>query len=241
MFRISNIFRIDKTTNLSRKIEYQYFNGVKLIKRLPAVTGNENVMINVVKTSQQNRFEAYLRSNCILRPIGIHNYDINQSEKIMFGNTIDVVDSHNRRKGYGEIMRLASIIEMLENNLDEIFIEAAPSAIPFHFKYKFEPDKLYLSDIAYILKEISESKSLGNFRELAKRKLKKLEELHKREDNYQEDCRKFITKFIKHNIPKWKENDIHWSIPMRLTKQTVKQNASYFNKLLKKHEIDYHI
>ena len=62
---------------------------------------------------------------------------------------------NQRRKGFGELMRLASLIEFKENNLKTIDIDAFPEGLPFHLKYKFKPNITKKSDGIRILEEIN--------------------------------------------------------------------------------------
>ena len=58
----------------------------------------------------------------------------------MFDYNIEVNNPH-RGKGFGELLCLTNIIEMIENKINLIRLYSKNTAIYFHSKYKFEPKK----------------------------------------------------------------------------------------------------
>ena len=71
--------------------------------------------------------------------LGSEVFDLFPEKNMIFGYDISVKPA-NRGKGLGELLRLASIIEMIENKVEEFKIYSKNSAVYFHSKYKFTPD-----------------------------------------------------------------------------------------------------
>lgn len=151
---------------------------------------------------------------------------------------------NQRRKGFGELMRLASLIEFKENNLKTIDIDAFPEGLPFHLKYKFKPNITKKSDGIRILEEINRKNAIAIY---DKKKFKKLFLLISQEksktisEENQISLNKFVENYVKQNLHQWRKAKTVTEIPMILTDKMVRQFADFYNKLFKKHGIDYKI
>ena len=174
--------------------------------------------------------------------LGKYDYLIdNQDRTINYGY---IETSHgNRRRGIGEILRLTSLIMLKENNLNTIKLEAFSEAIPFHFKYKFSPDLELKKTAESILSEIKYKPFVSNsFREKAKRLITQILS----DDNFlspknRHDVNQFIENYIKKNLSNWQDAKFSENLPMELSINKINENAEFFNKLFKKHSIDYTI
>lgn len=103
------------------------------------------------------------------KTLGEEIFSIDNKNKTMFGYLIETLPEY-RQKGYGfgELMRLSSIITMIENNIQKLKITSKNTAINFHKKYKFQPaeiastaPKKYL-DMELTTQDIIENKNFFN-------------------------------------------------------------------------------
>lgn len=175
--------------------------------------------------------------------LGAYKYKINKQDKMIENGYIET-RYHNRRQGIGEIMRLASLIELKENNIKAIDIYALPSAIPFHLKYKFKPNITDKKEALKTLSEIENNEVAQDWhKKTAKKLTKELENTHCSILNTKlaERVNQFIESYVKQHLYGWREAKFQNDIPMILTSDKIKQCAGFYNKLFKKHGIDYQI
>ncbi len=221
----------------------------KLVNTLKAIDNNSNpVLVTTIKENEKFKTLLINKEKSI---IGVNSFKIN--EKIFNGSRMDSY-SNNEHVGLGEIMRLTSIINVIENNLRKIQIFSLNEAIPFHLKYKFKPKIQTDDSMLDILNRIasSEEKKLSNYSQ-------KAEEIFSdiffngsinQEHNYYEELPDFIISYVN----KIREEKLPWNktlnspglnfkedLPMELTIQNIKDNKSFFNDLFAKHKIDYKI
>lgn len=165
------------------------------------------------------------------------------------GLYINVEPEYRRKKYYiGEILRLASIIEMLENNVKNLVITSKETAVYFHFKYKFRPTISSFEARDRILKNIAEDKG-EDFADLAiKARKLQYQRLHRSElgiKNRQlcKDTSILLNEYLNRAYTKQKQSEhkISWPVEMTLHIEDIKANKDYFNSLFKKHKIDYSI
>lgn len=159
------------------------------------------------------------------------------------------VDKEYRQKNYffGEILRLTSIIEMLENKIKNFKITSKDSAIYFHSKYKFEPAVTSFEDRKKLLQTIVNDRSNG-FEDLSLTAQRLNKYFQNRiswqsQQEFQKQTNKLLQEYIKRALDK-KEIDKHsfkWTMDMCLTEENVRKNRDFFNGLFKKHGIDYTI
>lgn len=152
-----------------------------------------------------------------------------------------------RHKGVAEIMRLSSLMELKENSLSSIKIDALSDAVPFHSKYKFQPDIKGKNTALTILGSIVDKTKAGK---KDKKNAEKLienivndgsEDTLNLSPKQAKDVNSYITKYIKRNKDNWDDANFHHCLPMVLTKKQVNKFAAFYNKLFKKHGIDYTI
>ena len=160
--------------------------------------------------------------------------------------------SEYRQKGYGigEMLRLSSIIMILENKIKEFSIYSLPTAIFFHSKYKFVPaiekDKERVASLNDVIKNCTNNE---NFKDIEKQAQ---ELLYKIEKNNNPACEKelyaqtneLITKYIQRVLKKrgaYKEHSFKYGMNMKLTTKNILQNKHFFNSLFIKHKINYYI
>ena len=190
-------------------------------------------------TELRNRFHKLL---------GYEEFAYFNDAKDIYGLHIRVGDEY-QRKGYnlGEILRLSSIIEIIENKIKNFNILSKDTAIYFHSKYKFKPDVTSVSDCDRLLKTVIEDKTPGFEKIAGKAKvlMQKIESVKSKEEQ-QHFCEvtngileEYITKAIETKTQK--QHPFTSTMNMTLTDDTVYKNKEFFNDLFKKHGIDYKI
>ena len=237
-------FFLPRKPSLPAKIEFYKYDNLKFIRRLPVKTDNQKIVyLETLPNSDMANAQTIL-TNKNFDILGSHEYDMFDSLNLMDGCYMDVMPKH-QKQGLGEILRLVSLIEMKENNLQKIKISSMAQALPFHTKYKFKPDFNFdVLAIKNILKEISEARnSVDNFAAVAKQMLNDINKnaFITSKHNYFKEVDSFILKYARANSRRWDSDKLQSQVPMVLTEKDVKHYASYYNKLFKKHEIDYRI
>lgn len=121
---------------------------------------------------------------------------------------------------------------------------AYPQAVPFHLKYRFN---LYLKgkdEITNILKDIiNNNASVKGFKEKAAKLLQNV----LKQDNVDEkaeflkEVNKLVKDYVIQNRFRWESAKFNIGVTKNLDFATVKSNADFYNKLFKKHGIDYKI
>lgn len=155
----------------------------------------------------------------------------------------------NDKFRFGELLRLASIIEMLENGKNLFKIYSINTAVYFHSKYMFEPNINTVADAKKVLKSIIRNKEqeLSNYSKEAQLLLN-----NKNDDmNYKkrkefcilanEVVKEYIKKVQKMGKDAYKSFPFEYGMDMILTKDVLTQKRAVFNSLFAKHGIDYTI
>ncbi len=148
----------------------------------------------------------------------------------------------------GEILRLASIIEILENKIKNFIIYSKNTAIYFHSKYNFKPAITSFEERDYALESIINNKtsSYDDIVEKAK-KLLQYSKLEKAPEKQRELCREtnlLLEEYIKKVLSEkdaYKKHPFRRGIQMVLTDDTIRDNRVFFNTLFENHGINYTI
>lgn len=167
----------------------------------------------------------------------------------IFGFSIEV-EKEYRQKSYrfGEILRLASIIEMLENKLSTFDIYSKDTAILFHSKYKFQPHFQTFAERDYALQAIVKN-TFNLPKEFIKQALSIIEKIQQFpqgeiQRNLREESCELTKKYIQQILlsqNKPKNNLFDYGMNMQLTVEDLKNNSNFFNQLFEKHNIEYKI
>ena len=155
----------------------------------------------------------------------------------------------NKGGRIGELLRLTSIIEFLENQRDKFSIYSKETAIMFHSKYKFEPDIFQFTQRDKMLKTILKNKDCKDEKiiERATQITKKVNDKTTSAEEQRNLCRetsvlaKDYIDYLMKNVEDPKSCQFEYGIDMVLTKEKVLENKDFFNELFKKHGIDYTI
>ena len=128
---------------------------------------------------------------------------------------------------------------MLENNLDAIKLDSLPSTIMYHAKMKYKPQ----SDMNIELKK--NLNCIGKFDPKYKDQIDNLLNSKMESDKKAQIGCKIMDLFIQDVINKYPEQTTKWifdsNMQMVLTKDQVIKEKDFYNKLFKKHNIDYEI
>ncbi len=155
---------------------------------------------------------------------------------------INNMDSFYERCGLGTCMHLINIIEMLENNINTIHLNALPTAASFHAKFGFYPDGKWNEGLSENIKELWLYAG-DEFDDLASKA--KILLNSNNSDTLSDEGNKLLYKYLRRaNKILSKEEQMNLlrnSIHMKLTKETVLKNKDYYNSLFKKYNIDYRI
>lgn len=172
-----------------------------------------------------------------------------KGKNYMTGQYIEVLPEYRQHNYFfGELLRLASIIELLENKLKQIEIYSKNTAVYFHSKYKFKPAIKNFNERDKVLESIIENEMNG-YEDLRLR-AKVLQNLIKDTDipeNQRKLCEKtsiladeYINRVLK-NDEECKKHPFKNGISMLLSYEDIIKNKEYFNKLFQKQGIDYTI
>ena len=176
-------------------------------------------------------------------------YVLEDSNPIAIGLSINVEPEYiNKGNNFGEILRLSTIITILENKLKEFQIYSKNSAIYFHSKYKFVPQLTTINQRISMLKSIlfNCKDCYPEIREEADILLKKAKKF---QAGYpQENLTEQVNLLLKNYIEKvlqspneYTKHGFNTGINMTLTQDRILENKDFFNKLFEKHNIDYRI
>ncbi len=184
--------------------------------------------------------------------LGKEELSLNDDNGKMIGLGISVMNKYRdngEKPGYrlGEILRLASIIEMRENKKNHFKIYSKNSAVYFHSKYKFSPNITSFDERDAALSSIiaNDTTSTSDLTELAVDIKKRL---HKNNSqDAQIEINKITNVLVKTYIDRvlslgkdvFKLHPFSKGFDMILTRKILTQNRDFYNNLFKKHGIDY--
>lgn len=164
--------------------------------------------------------------------------------------------------GIGEILRLGSVIEMLENGIKKLDIVSKESAVFFHSKYKFEPAVTIFDERNRLLKCVAQDSAFEDLSKEAQNLLNKIANTHsgKEQRALSEEANKLLGAYTKQVLAEknqaisatpekaeeitanmYKKHSLGWTMQMTLTDEKIHENKEFFNNLFQKHGIDYSI
>lgn len=190
-------------------------------------------------TELRNRFNKLL---------GYEEFAFFENSKTISGLFIRANNEY-QRSGYnfGEILRLSSIIEILENKIKNFNITSKSSAIYFHSKYKFKPNFTSFAERDKFLDILANDQSNG-FEKYSQKAQNLINQIDKnKEPKSQRDCCKQANSLLGDYLEKVmaeKSQDKHqfnYTLGMTLTDENILNNSEFFNNLFEKHGIDYKV
>ena len=233
---ITNVAQGDTRKLCSFVVPENKFGKLYLDVKMPKAGYGHNFI-----TELRNRFDKLL---------GYEEFAYFEGSPNMSGLFIRVNDEY-KQKGFnfGEILRLSSIIEIMENKVKNFEIISKDTAIYFHAKYKFTPN-LAFSDRDKFLKTLSGDKSNGyeKFSLKAQDLADKLKIAKENADIPQQrkicaETNEVLGEYLDKVIAEksQKQHPINFTMPMTLTDENILKNKEFFNQLFKKHGIDYNV
>ena len=177
--------------------------------------------------------------------LGKDYFAIYPEEKRMFDFNIETSKNYRGKFRIGELMRLISIMEMIENKIKTMQLYSRESAVLFHAKYGFQSDIRQFSHRDNTLNAISKDTRFKDLAQKAKLLVKQLQECLTGAEN-RELCRltsKLADEYINRvKSVSAKENPkFNQGFDMILHRETVLSQREKFNELFKRHGIDYKI
>lgn len=242
--------------------KFELFNDCKIISKLNAI----DKMGNSIELRTHYGTE-YSLTPCFITEIftkdspyavGYNTFSIAKKDFVLNGNSMQVNKELQKKYGYGEVLRLASIINLLENSLDKISIFALTEAIPFHHKYKFKPNiPLRKDEIEDLLIKISRQRNpkLQQHSQTAKGILNELIYYNfGMSNNKYANLTKKINLLVSNYLKTTEKNNLAWEssistsgvsfrtdIEMDLDRNSIYKNKDFFNEKFLAHGIDYKI
>lgn len=222
-------------------------NTYKILKKTPVKYKNGTGYIKTTTKREKSNQDA-LKINTDITdneksPLGHYEYTINKSTATINYGYIETY-LPQRRNGLGEILRLSSIIEFIENGIKTLDIGSYPDAIPFHLKCRLKPNLTTSYITLKILNNIKNNpKVQPYYRQMSEKLIIKIE--NENSVSLSKGSKKFVNEFIesyiKQHLHNWQDTKIRPFLPMELTESRIKQFANFYNKLFKKHGINYKI
>lgn len=234
-----NIFT-PKTPQLGSTIKFFKGGGRSYIQQLPALVKDEVVVLNAYPTESAKACRTVIK-NLQNKEMGYHDYNLLLADKELEGDYIEVKE-FARKRGFGGLLRLASIIEMKANNLNKITLHSRPEAVKFHAHYGFYPDAKAPGTIRSILEDINLD---DKFEDLSSQASELLEYLNSGNvdisspDNLRR-VNKFLAVFID-RCPAYKSPGFSKGLNMILTEEKLKANSDFYNNLFEKHKINFEV
>ena len=185
------------------------------------------------------------------RELGSETFLI-KSDNSSYGAHIEVAPAY-RQKGYhlGEILRLSSIIMILENNIKSFEIFSLPEAIFFHKKYKFNPNISNETTMKFFLADtIDNCQKKKKFQDIYKEANRILNNSNKQNTqnnspldliNKTNELMNIYFNKILSKKDEYKHHHFQFGMQKRLSQENILEYKDFFNKLFKKHNIDYTI
>ena len=207
------------------------------------------LFVDIKPESPLNNFRFIIElKNRLGKLLGYEIYSHFEGSDKMTGLYINVLDEYRQRHYFfGEILRLASIIQMLENKIKTFSIKSKETAIYFHSKYKFEPSITSFDERDRLLKNVADDTD-PNFKDLALQAKELIERIKTplQDDEKRRMCvnasavlKEYISRALADSSTK--QHKLKWPVDMKLTDKIVRENKDYLDSLFIKHGIDYKI
>lgn len=163
--------------------------------------------------------------------------------KQIYDDNMKTMNTTQYNRGYGSIMHLCNIIELIENKCDEIIFPSFKKAIFFHSKLKFEAKINNIKDIKkHLQKDILEKDLPTDMASFKKKALNIIEDETSSQEHLIKSGNSLINDFIQTIIKKGLDREqygIFEGFTMHLTKEKIMNNKEFYNNLLKIFHIDY--
>ena len=175
--------------------------------------------------------------NAYNKVLGFESFAMYQDNSTIDGLYIQVEPEYRRQYHLGEMLRLISIIEMIENKIKALNIYSKNTAI-----LKFEERNRFLEHIASSKNGNAEAE-----RTFAKELLQKTNQAKTSSEQIalynpaNSVIKSYIRKILSAGKEEYKKYPFPIGMDMCLTNENLIENRAYFNELFAKHNIDYQI
>lgn len=229
-------------------------NNTRLIKSIPPIKIKNKYLGEVSTYSYRDQFKPHwiiteLR-NKNKKVLGQEIFTLFDDTKTASGALIEVEPEYrNRGWNFGEILRLSSIMAILENKIREFEIYSKNTAVYFHAKYKFEPAIKEFKERDLALKNIIKNCITPEYESFKIEAENILLQAQKNKHsilqrNYCIKTNDLLKRYILRALSskdECKKHSFDYGMRMVLTNDRIKTNKNFFNRLFEKHHIDYHI
>lgn len=225
------------------------------VKSIPKIRTNNPILGEIhtehIRDSYNPTYITTELRNGIDNLLGKEIFSMEEGNPKSIGLTMEIAPEY-RQKGFkfGEILRLSSIIMMIQNKIKEFEIYSKHSAIYFHSRYMFEPAITNFTERDLALQSIIKNcEGKEEYKEFQREAEEILENsfTHKDAKIQRDLCnetnillKKYIAKILEKKS-EYREHPFSTGITMKLTDNNIFINKNFFNNLFKKHNIDYEI
>ena len=226
---------------------------IEPLQKISVIKGQNEILGEVfLETKRQirnpNNITTFLKDK-FDNIIGTEDLSYEKNSPNIVGLFIQVIPMLRQQNlGLGEILRLSSIIFMIENKIKEMEIFSKAEAVYFHSKYKFEPEIKSFDERNYALKSIIKN-CQNEFEEIKLEAINIVKKVasDKSAENQRNLCKEtniLLKEYIQEILArkdKYKSHSFDFGFRMILNTNDILDNKIFFNNLFKKHKIDYEI
>lgn len=226
---------------------------IEPLQKISVIKGQNEILGEVfLETKRQirnpNNITTFLKDK-FDNIIGTEDLSYEKNSPNIVGLFIQVIPMLRQQNlGLGEILRLSSIIFMIENKIKEMEIFSKAEAVYFHSKYKFEPEIKSFDERNYALKSIIKN-CQNEFEEIKLEAINIVKKVasDKSAENQRNLCKEtniLLKEYIQEILAKkdkYKSHPFDFGFRMILNTNDILDNKIFFNNLFKKHKIDYEI
>ncbi|MBO5738145.1 hypothetical protein J6R97_02255 [bacterium] len=226
-------------------------NNINKVDRIRQLKVHNKILGDLVTASKKQDYMTYETrlNNRFGKTLGYEIFSIDDCTSWANGYSIHVEEDY-RNKGFnfGEILRLSSIITMVENKIKTFYIYSVKTAPFFHAKYKFFPDISSIGNAENILNTIitkckDKNETLKNEAEELLENIISINNT-KSIDIFCKDTNNILNEYMQivlNDKNKYKSHPFPCGFNMKLTLDEILKNKDYFNSLFAKHNINYKI
>ena len=240
-----SINRIDLPSEKAlNKFNFVKIKNKQFIEKTPVeVMNNKTVFLESLPINNKATYAGTAIFDSQRGLLAMHSFDLKDEQNSIVGSSMFVKEDE-RKKGLGELLRLTSIVEMLENKYDSIKLKSLPSAVQFHAKYGFRPNVKASENETLIQKALYEINI--NDEQMAPRVIAMIKDIEDNgiknsKHNYSEEIDDILAEYINKHKLDWSDTKLTINIPMSLSKKTLEASADEYNKMFKKFNLDYTI
>ena len=243
------MIELQKFRSMLEASQKAYVNNIPRIKINNPILGE--IHTKHIKDSFNPSYITTELRNSVGNLLGKELFSLEEGNPKSMGLTMEVEQEY-REKGFkfGEILRLSSIMMIIQNKIKEFEIYSKHSAIYFHSRYMFEPAITNFQERDSALQSIIKNcEGKEEYKEFQREAEEILENsfTHKDAKIQRDLCnetnillKKYIAKVLEKKS-EYREHPFSTGITMKLTDNNIFINKNFFNNLFKKHNIDYKI